>query len=160
MHAPVGDLTVSEQDGDIVAVDWGWGRDQAATHLLLRAKAQIEAYFDGDLAKFDLPLSPSGTPYQRRVWDALRAIPAGQTRSYRDIAAVAGGSPRSVGMANGANPIPIIIPCHRVVSRAGPGGYSGGDGLSTKLFLLGLEGVAFVALGQRGLPPRDLPLFP
>jgi len=159
MHAPVGDLTVSEQDGQIVAVDWGWGRDQAATPLLLRAKAQMEAYFDGELAAFDLPLEPWGTPYQLRVWTSVRAIPAGQTRSYRDIADAAGGSPRSVGMANGANPIPIIIPCHRVVSMAGPGGYSGGDGPSTKLFLLGLEGVAAVGSGHRGSPLRALPLF-
>ena len=139
LHAPVGDLTISEEDGQIVAVDWGWGRDQATTPVLLEARSQLHAYFDGGQVGFDLPLAPRGTPYQRRVWAALRLIPAGETRSYADIARVAGGSPRSVGMANGANPIPIVIPCHRVVGATGSGGYSGGDGVPTKLFLLDLE---------------------
>ena len=139
LHSPVGDLTLSEQDGRIVALDWGWGRDQTPTPLLCRARDQLYAYFDGDGTGFDLPLAPPGTSYRRRVWDALLAIPAGQTRTYQDIARLAGGSPRSVGGANGANPIPIIIPCHRVVATGGIGGYSGGDGLPTKRYLLELE---------------------
>jgi len=152
LHAPVGDLTISEEDGRIVAVDWGWGRDQAATPVLLEARSQLHAYFDGDRASFDLPLAPHGTPYQLRVWASLRLIPAGETRSYADIARVAGGSPRSVGLANGANPIPIIIPCHRVVGTTGCGGYSGGDGLSTKLFLLDLETMPVAVQAQPLLP--------
>jgi methylated-DNA-[protein]-cysteine S-methyltransferase len=139
LHSPVGDLTVSEEDGAIVAIDWGWGRDQTETPLLLRARAQLHAYFDGELLDFDLPLAPHGTPYRQRVWAALRDIPPGSTSSYLEIARVAGGSPRSVGGANGANPIPIVIPCHRVVATTGIGGYSGGDGLPTKHFLLALE---------------------
>ena len=139
LHTPLGDLTVSEEDGAIVAVDWGWGRDQAETPLLLRAREQLEAYFDGLRTTFDLPLAPHGTPYRRRVWATLCTIPPGQTRTYIEIARMAGGSARSVGQANGANPIPVLIPCHRVVATVGLGGYSGGDGLATKRYLLQLE---------------------
>ncbi len=139
LHSPIGDITVSEDAGGIVAVDWGWGRDQGDTPLLRRACDQLHAYFDGELSEFDLPLAPSGTPYQRKVWQALCAISYGETRSYIDIAQVAGGSARSVGQANGCNPIPIIIPCHRVVATTHLGGYSGGKGLATKRYLLALE---------------------
>ena len=139
LHSAIGDLTVAEEDDAIVSLDWGWGRDQTATPLLARARDQLFAYFDGDLTRFDLPLNPAGTPYRRRVWDALCAIPYGATRSYADIARQIGGSPRSVGQANGANPIPIIIPCHRVLATTGIGGYSGGEGLPTKRALLALE---------------------
>ncbi len=139
LHTPIGDLTVSEERGAVVAVDWGWGRDQTPTPLLLRSRALLDAYFDGEAVAFDLPLAPVGTPYQQRVWAALRDIPHGATRSYVAIAALAGGSARSVGMANGANPIPILIPCHRVVAAHGLGGYSGGDGPATKRALLALE---------------------
>jgi len=139
LHTPLGDLTVSDEDGAIVAVDWGWGRDQEHTPLLDEARAQLQAYFDGRLTRFDLPLSPGGTVYRRKVWAALCDIPAGQTRTYGDIARIAGGTARSVGQANGANPIPVLIPCHRVVAAGGLGGYTGGDGLVTKTFLLQLE---------------------
>lgn len=140
LHTPIGDVTVSEDDGAVVAIDWGWGRDQTETPLLRRARDQLHAYFDGELTRFDLPLAPAGTPYRRAVWLALRDIPYGRTRSYGEIARAAGGSARSVGQANGCNPIPIVIPCHRVVAAGHIGGYSGGDGLSTKRFLLALEG--------------------
>ena len=92
------------------------------------------------------PAPPSTCPwprtaraYRRRVWAALQAIPYGETRTYEDIAAAAGGVARSVGQANGCNPLAILIPCHRVVAAGGLGGYSGGDGLETKRFLLALE---------------------
>jgi methylated-DNA-[protein]-cysteine S-methyltransferase len=139
LHSQVGDLTVSEEDGRIVALDWGWGRDQGETPLLRRARELLHAYFAGQSVDFDLPLAPAGTPYRQRVWAALRCIPAGATRSYLQIAREVGGSPRSVGGANAANPIPILIPCHRVVATGGLGGYSGGDGLVTKRVLLDLE---------------------
>jgi methylated-DNA-[protein]-cysteine S-methyltransferase len=139
LHTPVGDLTVSEEAGRIVAVDWGWGRDQTETPLLLRARDALHAYFDGEPVAFDLPLAPAGSAYQQRVWAALRDIPLGAVRTYADIARAAGGSPRSVGGANGRNPIPILIPCHRVVATGGIGGYSGGEGLTTKRALLALE---------------------
>jgi methylated-DNA-[protein]-cysteine S-methyltransferase len=139
LHTPVGDLTVSEEHGAIVAVDWGWGRDQTETPVLTRARDELQEYFDGARLTFDLPLAPAGSPYRQRVWAALQRIPPAETRTYADVARAAGGSPRSVGGANGANPIPILIPCHRVVASTGIGGYSGGDGLKTKRFLLSLE---------------------
>jgi methylated-DNA-[protein]-cysteine S-methyltransferase len=142
LHTPIGDISVSEEDGAIVAVDWGWGSRQSETRLLRRARDQLHRYFDGELTAFELSLAPAGSAYQQRVWRALCAIPYGTTRTYRDIAQVAGGSPRSVGQANGNNPIPIIIPCHRVVATTHLGGYSGGDGLDTKRWLLALEGHA------------------
>ena len=145
-HTPLGALTLSEEDGAIVALDWGFGRDQTITALLVRGREQMQAYFDGDLQAFDLPVAPAGSPYRRRVWQALTNIPYGKTVSYGAIAASAGGSARSVGGANGANPIPIIIPCHRVVGAVGFGGYSGGEGLNTKMWLLELE---------RGAPQRS-----
>ena len=139
LHTPIGDISVSEEDGAIVSLDWGWGSQQNETRLLRRARDQLHAYFDGELTTFELPLSPAGSAYQQRVWQALCEIPYGATRTYLDIARVAGGSPRSVGGANGNNPIPIIIPCHRVVATTHLGGYSGGAGLDTKRWLLALE---------------------
>jgi len=141
LHTPLGDLTVSEEDGAIVALDWGRGRDQEATPLLKRARDQLQDYFDGTRTSFDLPLAPHGTAFQRKVWNALCTIPAGETRTYRDIAEAVGcRAARAIGQANGANPIPILIPCHRVVATDGSlGGYSGGEGLPTKFFLLALE---------------------
>lgn len=139
LHTPVGDLTVSEEDGAIVSLDWGWPRDQTETPLLVRACEELHEYFDAVRLDFDLPLAPAGTAYQCRVWEALRRIPPAQTRSYAEIARAVGGSPRAVGRANAANPIPILIPCHRVVATNGLGGYSGGEGLKTKGYLLALE---------------------
>lgn len=138
LHSPIGDLTISEEAGEIVSLDCGWGRDQTATPMLLRAKIALQDYFDG-AALEALPLNPGGSAYRRRVWQALQQIPAGETKSYKDISRIAGGSPRSVGGANAANPIAIFIPCHRVVASAGIGGYSFGEGLPTKQKLLALE---------------------
>ncbi len=148
LHSPVGDLTISEDGGAIVAIDWGWVAVQDETPLLAEARRQLNDYFDGKRLAFDLTLAPGGTAYQRRVWQALCDIPPGTTRTYADIAHAVGGSPRAVGGANGRNPIPIVIPCHRVVATTGIGGYSGGDGLPTKRFLLALEGA--------NDPPGDL----
>ena len=154
LHTPLGALTISEDDGVVVALDWGWGRDQAETPLLLRARDQMHEYFDGERTSFDLPLAPQGTPYRQRVWAALQAIPYGETRTYRDIAASAGGVARSVGQANGENPLPILIPCHRVVASHGLGGYSGGDGIETKRFLLEHEARI---LARAPAPTGDIP---
>jgi methylated-DNA-[protein]-cysteine S-methyltransferase len=142
LHSPVGDLTIFAENEEIVALEWGWGSVQDPSPLLVRAKAALEAYFDGEALPDDLKLNPAGSPYRQKVWAALRAIPPGQTRSYAEIARVAGGSPRSVGGANAANPVPIFIPCHRVLGTKGLGGYSGGDGLETKRALLELEKLA------------------
>jgi methylated-DNA-[protein]-cysteine S-methyltransferase len=120
----------------------GWQRDDDCP-LLADARRQIDSYLAGDRQRLDFPIQPQGTPFQQKVWGALRQIPYGQTRSYVDIAAASLGDPkatRAVGAANGRNPLPLIIPCHRVVNADGSlGGFSGG--LEIKHFLLKLEGV-------------------
>lgn len=140
LHTPLGEVTISEDGGAIVALDWGRGRDQQATPLLRQARDQLQEYFDAKRMSFDLPLAPVGSDFQKRVWAALCAIPPGETRSYADIARAVSSAPRAVGGANGANPIPLFIPCHRVIAADGSlGGYSGGDGPATKRYLLDLE---------------------
>jgi methylated-DNA-[protein]-cysteine S-methyltransferase len=108
--------------------------------LLLETLRQLRAYFGGSLREFDLPLDPAGTDFQKRVWLELLKIPYGETRSYSEVA-IAVGSPkavRAVGAANGANPIPIVVPCHRVIGSSGKlTGYGGG--LELKKRLLDLE---------------------
>jgi methylated-DNA-[protein]-cysteine S-methyltransferase len=153
LHSPFGALTLTEEDGALVALDHGWGRDQDGTALLRQARDQLHAYFDGGLSRFDLPMAPvGGTPYRRRVWDALAAIPFGETRTYAALAREAGGSARSVGQALGLNPLPILIPCHRVVATGHLGGFSMEGGLDTKIWLLELEGVALPARAARLRP--------
>lgn len=139
LHSPIGALTLSEDGGAIVALDFGWGCDQNETALLKRARDQVDDYLDGSSRSFDLQLQPTGTAYQKRVWNILSSIPYGQTVTYSAVAKVAGGSPRSAGQAIRCNPIPILIPCHRVVATQGFGGYTGGEGVDTKQFLLRLE---------------------
>ena len=139
--SPVGDLTVSENDGTIVSLDFGRGMTQTRSALLDDAVAQLTAYFDGALTDFDLPLSPHGTAFQKSVWDLMRAIPYGWTRAYADLARDLESASRAVGGACSANPIPVIIPCHRVLAAGGKiGGFSGGEGIPTKIALLRLEG--------------------
>ena len=145
LHTPLGEVTISEDGGAIVALDWGRGRDQEATPLLREARNQLQEYFDAKRLGFDLPLAPHGSDFQKRVWTALCAIPPGETRSYADIARAIGSAPRAVGGANGANPIPLFIPCHRVIAADGSlGGYSGGDGPATKRYLLDHESRALL----------------
>ena len=111
------------------------------TPLLIEARRQILEYLTGERRFFDLPLAPQSTPFQHRVWSALRDIPYGQVRSYRDIALAAGCQKgfRAVGSACNCNPIPILIPCHRVIGASGSlTGYAGG--LDLKQALLRLEG--------------------
>ncbi|MDX2143707.1 MAG: methylated-DNA--[protein]-cysteine S-methyltransferase [Rhodospirillaceae bacterium] len=140
-HSPVGDITLTEEDGAIVSLDWGWAKDNHSTPFLRKAKDQVDRYFDGKLADFDLPVKPAGTAFQQRVWRAMCAIPYGRTKTYGDLAKSLRSVARAVGGACGANPIPIIIPCHRVLaSNGGLGGYSGDGGLDTKAALLKLEG--------------------
>lgn len=141
LHSPIGDLSVAEEEGSIVALDWGWGSEQSPTPLLLEAKRQIDAYFDSALHEFTLPLVPAGTPFQQSLWAALSEIPYASTITYGALARQVQTSPRAAGMACGANPVPLIIPCHRVVGAAGRlGGYSGQGGTDTKIALLRFEG--------------------
>ena len=117
-----------------------WHRFAAKTPLLSEAARQLDAYFAGGRTDFDLPLAAAGTVFDRRVWAAMRAIPYGETRTYGDLAHLTDSGPRAVGRACGRNPIPIIVPCHRILARGGLGGYSGAGGLATKTRLLALEG--------------------
>ena len=150
LQSPIGDLTVSAEDEHIVALDWGWGRDQEETPVLVRARAQLDDYFDGKLKTFDLPLRPDGSAFHQAVWKIMTEIPYGQVLTYGAISDRLKASARSVGTACGRNPIPVIIPCHRVIGAAGLGGYSGDGGVDTKVVLLRHEGYA--------LDPK-LPLF-
>ena len=137
--SPIGQLTIEEAGDRIVAIRWGESPGGNGSPLLAEAARQLAAYFDGRLRDFDLPLAPHGTTFEGRVWAAMQAIPYGETRSYGDLAGVTGSAPRAVGRACGKNPIPIVIPCHRVLAKAGLGGYSGEGGLATKERLLTLE---------------------
>ncbi|HTI87903.1 MAG TPA: methylated-DNA--[protein]-cysteine S-methyltransferase [Alphaproteobacteria bacterium] len=141
MDSPVGRLLLRERDGAIVAIDWsGAAETSKASPLLRRAKSALERYFAGTLNDFDIPLAPQGTAFQKRVWDEMCRIPFGETITYGELARRVGSAPRAIGGACGSNPIPIIVPCHRVVAAAGkPGGYSGAGGLDTKAWLLSHE---------------------
>jgi methylated-DNA-[protein]-cysteine S-methyltransferase len=136
----VGRSTISATDDAIVAIGWADTAEGEEAPLLVEARRQLEAYFDRRLSCFDLPLNPLGSPFEQRVWAAMRRIPYGQTRRYGELAMEVGSAPRAVGRACARNPIPIVIPCHRVLARGGIGGYSGGVGLATKRSLLTLEG--------------------
>ena len=133
------------QEGEVLArLDFDVpSQPEEATPLLLEACRQLREYFAGERKAFALPLAPAGTEFQKKVWAALRDIPWGETRSYGDIARAIGkpAASRAVGMANGRNPLPIFIPCHRVIGTNGSiTGYSGG--LEKKRFLLRLEGIS------------------
>ena len=147
-ESPAGQLTIAATPEAIVSVAWGGDASGEPTALLSEARHQFEAYFNGRLRRFDLPLAPAGSPFEQRVWAEMRKIPYGETRSYGELAMAVGSAPRAIGRACGRNPIPIIVPCHRVLARAGLGGYSGGAGLLTKSWLLQLEGAATRSLSS------------
>ena len=142
IKTPIGPLTLQADEAAVTAIRFGAGVEQDASPLLDAAEAQLREYFAGARRTFDLPLAPHGTAFQQRVWAALRAIPYGETRTYGELAAAIGSpnASRAVGMANHRNPIPIIIPCHRVIGANGTlTGYAGG--LEVKRKLLALEGI-------------------
>ena len=140
VHSPVGDLTISEEDGEIVSLDWGWSPFQEKNELLLKTKNLLDQYFDGENPKFDLPLNPHGSDFQKNVWKIMLKIPYGKFLTYGEISDQLNSHARAVGMACGQNPIPIIIPCHRVLGKNKKlTGFSGGDGIETKQYLLDLE---------------------
>lgn len=143
LDSPVGPLTVTEQDGALTGLDWQAQERGETSPLLVEARRQLQAYFVRKLTAFDLPVSPAGTPHQRKVWRAMQDIAFGDYRTYGALSGAIGSSARAVGTACGRNPIPIIIPCHRVLAAGGRiGGYSGSGGTETKRYLLSLEGVA------------------
>lgn len=137
--SPVGLLTLCERDGRIIRLRWaGTGKD--GTPALRAAADQLAEYFAGKRQQFELPLGPEVSHGQQRFLDALLAIPYGETRTYGHLARALGISAQAAGQACGANPIAILIPCHRVLSADGLGGYSGLGGVETKVALLRLEG--------------------
>jgi methylated-DNA-[protein]-cysteine S-methyltransferase len=165
--SPVGELRLVAHDAALTAVDFLGPSDPADDELatverfaaraevralgerddddpvLRETAAQLEAYFDGTLEVFELPLAPQGTPFQQRVWAELRTLPYGTTASYGEIAGrlgLTGHGARAVGLANGRNPLSIVVPCHRVIGAAG--GLTGyGGGVARKEWLLAHEAV-------------------
>ena len=145
--SPVDDLLVCTDGSAITGIEFEPHRpvigERDDTHpLLVAARTQLEEYFAGDRREFDLPLRPAGTPFQQRVWTALCTVPFGHTVTYGEIARRVGVDPRTtsraVGTANGSNPIPVVIPCHRVIGANGTlTGFGGG--LGRKQVLLTLE---------------------
>jgi len=138
------DLSFIEENGVITNILFGQGEagqmQVEETPVIKRAITQVGEYLVGARKNFDFPFLPSGTEFQKRVWDALVAIPYGETRTYKEIAVQAGNgkAARAVGMANNRNPIPIVIPCHRVIGH--DGSLTGfGGGLDLKKYLLELE---------------------
>ena len=152
MNSPVGTLTLVATDEGLAGILWenDWPkrvqlrvetRDDSHP-VLIETERQLNEYFSGRRTEFALKLDVDGTPFQRRVWNALRTIPFGETRSYGDIAKQIGnpGAMRAVGAANGRNPVSIVVPCHRVIGSNGKlTGFGGG--LDAKAFLLTLEGL-------------------
>jgi methylated-DNA-[protein]-cysteine S-methyltransferase len=159
---PIGELTLVAEEGALVAVHWegeaGPGEAGADDAVLVEAAGQLGDYFAGCRRTFDVKLRPHGTVFQRRVWEALGQIPHGDTHTYAALARAIGRptASRAVGAANGRNPLPIFIPCHRVVGAGGAlTGFSGG--LEIKRRLLALEaahqragGAGIVAEVRRG----------
>jgi len=151
--SPIGDLLLTGDGAALTGVDF---LDSVADPLGPRddgafgaATAQLRAYFGGELTEFSLDLTTGGTPFQQRVWSALRTIPYGTTTTYGKLATALGNTraTRAVGLANGRNPISIIIPCHRVIGANGSlTGYGGG--MERKQWLLAWEGRALPAVGS------------
>jgi methylated-DNA-[protein]-cysteine S-methyltransferase len=145
IDSPLGKLTLTCAGGALTALDW----NLADTHtdkdpVLEEAARQLRQYFAGTRTDFDLPMKPYGTVFQQRVWSAMLEIPCGKTATYGGLARQLESAPRAIGGACGRNPLPIVIPCHRVVGGAGKGGYSGLGGLTTTDWLLNHE-MAMVA---------------
>ncbi len=141
LETPIGKIGIRADESGVCALLFHTEEDKNdASCLLDRAQRELEEYFAGRRMVFSVPLSIKGTPFQEKVWRALRDIPYGETRTYGEIAAAAGNdkAARAVGMANNKNPLPVFIPCHRVIGAGGKlTGYAGG--LKIKEILLGIE---------------------
>ena len=140
VDTPVGRLGIVEEDGAIVELTWDAVNEGPRTPLLDEAVRQLTAYFAGELKEFDLPLAPRGNEFQQSVYRLMNDIPYGETRTYGELAKALDTYGQPIGQACGMNPIPVIIPCHRVLSVNGLGGYSGKGGVEMKIALLQLEG--------------------
>lgn len=140
--SPYGPLVVTVEDGALTRLTWSGMRHADEDPLLLEAEAQLADYFAGTRQGFDLPLRVEGSDFQRAVCAAMLAIPFGHTRTYGQIARELGAPAQAVGQGCGANPLPIVIPCHRVLGANGLGGFSAQGGIETKVALLRHEGAA------------------
>lgn len=150
---PIGDICITANDKAITGVCFGarGPGGQKETELIKRAHAQLAEYLEGKRRRFDVPLEPAGTEFQRSVWDALRGIPYGRTRSYKQIAQAVGNDNacRAVGLANNKNPIPIFIPCHRVIGADGSlTGFAGGLDVKEKLLKLEKQNSRYFEYGK------------
>ena len=141
LDTPVGRVTLFEEGGAITTLSWG-GDNRDETPVLEEAERQLRDYFNGERREFDLPLAPKVTSAQMRFLDALREIPFGDVLTYAEIAEKTGMSAQAAGQACGANPIAILIPCHRVIGTGHLGGFSAPGGIETKVALLRHEGAA------------------
>ncbi|MFM7334810.1 MAG: methylated-DNA--[protein]-cysteine S-methyltransferase [Tabrizicola sp.] len=140
---PFGPVTLVEQDGVLVGVEWRLPEVQGESALLQEGMHQLQAYFEGRLNRFDLPLD-WGMGLNAAVRRAMAAIPYGETRTYGEIARAVGAPAQAVGQACGANPLPILIPCHRVTGTGWFGGFSAPGGVETKAALLRHEGALLI----------------
>ncbi|MEQ1526277.1 MAG: methylated-DNA--[protein]-cysteine S-methyltransferase [Gallionella sp.] len=146
LATPIGVLGIRCDDSALTGIDWLPAAEKpqrASTELAQKACDQLLAYFANPDAKFSVPLKPNGTAHQQKVWQAMCNIPRGKTRSYGEIASELKSAAQAVGQACGANPIPIIIPCHRIVGKSSLGGFihqASGNALDIKRWLLAHEG--------------------
>lgn len=138
--SPLGPLTIVADNGALVAIEWRDRKAHDESALLEEAARQLGEYFAGARKRFNVPLAPKGEPMEQQVWKLMAAIPYGETRRYGELARNLDVEAQAIGEACGRNPLPIFIPCHRVVAHNGLGGYSGGKGIETKRRLLVLEG--------------------
>lgn len=147
IEAPFGALALRTREERLTGVDFlppGHSLKPPKTALAKRIARQMAAYFQDPTTVFDLPLKLDGTPYRQRVWRAILTIGCGETRTYGELAAMLGSTPRAVGQAVGDNPLPIVVPCHRVVGKRGLGGFAhavAGDAIEIKRWLLRHEGI-------------------
>jgi methylated-DNA-[protein]-cysteine S-methyltransferase len=136
-------MALTEQDGALVALDFAAAGANDSSPLLRRAAEELAEYFAGKRKTFTVPLRPKGSDFQLRAWAALSAIPYGEVRTYSAVAHALGSGPRAIGQACRSNPLPVFIPCHRVVAVNGLGGFSGAaNALDRKRALLAIEGRA------------------
>lgn len=152
IRAPFAVLGIRTAHGEVTAIEYLSRSERAVKPTdpaAKRAVKELERYFADPRHRFTLPLAPRGTPFQRRVWDAIGAIPVGESRTYGEIARMVRSAPRAVGQACGANPIALVVPCHRVIGSMGMlGGFMNtteGDPLAIKRWLLKHEGYRFGA---------------
>lgn len=140
LHNTFGWFSLVEENGQITQLLWEECNEGFHNDVLKQGLNQLEAYFAGTLTKFDLPLAPKGTEFQQQVYRIMQDIPFGEVLTYGEVAKKLGVSAQPIGQACGSNPIPVIIPCHRIVGTGNLGGFSGLGGVETKVQLLRHEG--------------------